>query len=201
MQSIADKIIKRIRGKGRGQAYTNKQFLDLGSRAAVDKALSRLTKQGLIRRLKPGIYDYPRVNPKLGGALSPSRDRVAQAIARKNGIRIQPSGAQAANALGLTNQVPAKIVFLTDGKPRTIKIGRQTLVFRHAAPKTMQHSGKPGKIVIQALRYLGREGVNNSVINKLRNSLSSGDKSDLEKNVKYAPDWLRPIIKEIVRKK
>ncbi len=99
MQSIADKIIKRIRGKGRGQAYTNKQFLDLGSRAAVDKALSRLTKRKLIRRLKPGIYDYPRVNPKLGGILSPSRDNVAQAIAKKNGIRIQPSGAQAANAL------------------------------------------------------------------------------------------------------
>jgi len=201
MQSIADKIIKRIRGKGRGQAYTNKQFLDLGSRAAVDKALSRLTKRGLIRRLKPGIYDYPRVNPKLGGVLSPSRDNVAQAIAKKNGIRIQPSGAQAANALGLTNQVPAKTVFLTDGKPRTIKIGRQTLVFRHAAPKTMLHSGKPGKIVIQALRYLGREGVNNSVINKLSNSLSSKDKSDLEKEVKSGPDWLRPIINEIVRKK
>ncbi len=199
MQSVADKIIKRIRGKGRGHVYSNKQFLDLGSRAAVDKALSRLVIRGVIRRLKPGIYDYPRVNPNLGGVLSPSQDKVAQAIAKKNGTRIQPSGAHAANILGLTSQVPARKVFLTDGKPRTIKIGRQTLVFRHAAPKTMINSKKPCKIVIQALRYLGRDGVNKSVIRKLRNSLSSKDKSDLVENVKYAPDWLRPVINEIVR--
>ncbi len=199
MQSVADKIIKMIRAKGRGQVYTNKQFLDIGSRVAVDKALSRLTKRGLIRRIIPGIYDYPRINPKLGGILSPSQDKVAQAIAEKNGIRIQPTGALAANILGLTNQVPAKKVFLTDGKPRTIKIGHQTLVFKHAAPKTMIHSGRPSKTVIQALRYLGRDSVNSLVIKKLRNLLSARDKSDLIKDVKYVPDWLRPIINEIAR--
>jgi Family of unknown function (DUF6088) len=201
MQSVINKIIKRIRGKGRGHVYTSIQFLDLGSRAAVDQAMSRLARRGLIRRLKPGIYDYPRINPRLGGTLSPPQDEVAQAVAKKNSIRIQATGAQAANALGLTTQVPAKKVFLTDGKPRTVKIGKQTIVFRHATPKTMIHSGKPSKVVIQALRYLGQSGVNKSVIMKLRNTLSDKDKTDLIKDIEYAPDWLRPVVNEIVQKK
>lgn len=201
MQSVINKILKRIRGKGRGHVYTSAQFLDLGSRAAVDQAMSRLARRGLIRRLKPGIYDYPRINPRLGGTLSPPQDEVAQAVAKKNTIRIQATGAQAANALGLTTQVPAKKVFLTDGKPRTIKIGKQTIVFRHAAPRTMIHSGKTSKVVIQALRYLGRNGVNKSVIMKLRNTLSDKDKTDLIKDIQYAPDWLRPVVNEIAQEK
>ncbi len=201
MQSVVDKVIRRIRGKGKGHVFTSKQFLDLGGRAAVDQALSRLARRGLIRRLKPGIYDYPRVNPRFGGALAPSQDEVAQAVAKKNGIRILASGAQAANILGLTKQVPAKRIFLTDGRSRTIKIGNQTLVFRHAAPKTMIHGSRPGKAVIQALRYLGRDRVSKSVITKLRNTLSVKDKADLVKALEYAPDWLRPAVNEIARKR
>ena len=99
MQSITDKILTRIRRNGHGRAYSSKDFLDIGSRASVDHALSALTKSGEIRRVARGIYEYPKVNPDLGGQLSPDYDSVARAIARKNGVRIEPSGAWAANLL------------------------------------------------------------------------------------------------------
>ena len=118
MQSVAHKALKRIHNKGSGFSFTAKDFLDLGSRGAVDVALSTLTKQGKIRRISRGLYDYPKHSELLGGMLGPDFDQVAHAIARKSGIRIQPSGALAANLLGLSEQVPAKLVYLTEYRCR-----------------------------------------------------------------------------------
>ncbi len=137
MQSLADKTITRIQRKGRGFAFSGKDFLDLGSRASVDKALSKLTEDGQIRRISRGIYDYPRVSKALGGELSPDYDQVAHAIARKNGVRIEASGAWAANLLGLSPQVPAKIVYLTNGTSRSYRIGNQTIEFQRVGPKDL----------------------------------------------------------------
>lgn len=132
---IASKIRRRIRGKGRGAIWTASDFSDLGPRTAVDQALSRLADQDIIRRLAQGLYDFPKISPRLG-ALSPSLDAVAGAIARKDGRILQISPARAANQLGLTTQVPAKAVYLTDGPTRTRQIGAQTLELRNASAKT-----------------------------------------------------------------
>ena len=137
MQSIANKIISRIKRNGAGFSFTAKDFLDLGSRGAVDMALSTLARSGKIRRVSRGVYDYPRHSELLGGLLAPDFDQIAHAIARKTGIRIQPSGALAANLLGLSEQVPAKIVYLTDGRSRTIRIGSQTITFKQTSPKEL----------------------------------------------------------------
>jgi len=138
------------------------------------------------------------INEKLGGMLSPVPDAVAKAYARQRGLRVLMSEALAANVLGLSTQVPAAKVFLTDGPARKLQIGDLVLVFRHAAPKTMALSSSSTGIVIQALRHLGKDGVDDAAINLLRNRLTDREKQNLMADLQHAPDWLRPVVARIV---
>lgn len=191
-----DKIKRRIIGKGRGAVFTPSDFLDLGSRASVDQTLSRLTDQGVIRRLARGIYDYPKTSPRLG-RLSPDPDAVAAAIARKDGRVLQVSPARAANMLGLTTQVPAKAVYLTDGPSRTKQIGAQTIIMRNAAARNLVGAGKPTGAVFQALRYLGKDGVDASVVARLSRTIDADTRRALVKDALQAPGWMRPVVQQI----
>lgn len=191
--SVANKILSRIRRKGQGIVHTSKDFLDLGGRVAVDHALSNLAKKGLIRRLSRGVYDYPKVNPRLG-TLTPPPDAVAKALAKKTRSDLQVSGAYAANQLGLSTQVPARVVYLTDGRSKRVRVGRQTIELRHASPKNMATAGKPSGMVIQALRHVGRDNVNDEVIDRIKSALSDEDRAALRHDVDKAPDWMRPIL-------
>jgi hypothetical protein len=200
MQSVHNKVLARIRGMGRGSSFSSKDFLDLGDRNAVDKTLSRLCAKGVIRRLATGIYDFPRKDEELGGKLSPDIHKVAQAIARKNGVRIQPSGAQAANLLGLSTQVPAQIVYLTNGKSRTINIANRTLKFKRVEPREMQPGSDIGVLVTQALRYMGRGQVDKIMIDHLRRRLSDSDNKKLLKDARYMEDWIWETVRRIAIK-
>jgi Family of unknown function (DUF6088) len=113
-QSIDYRILAAIHGRGRGSVFVPADFLHIGSREAVDVALHRLARKGTVRRLARGVYDFPKEHPVLG-PLQPTAEDVAKALAGRDRIRLQPAGAYAANALGLSEQVPAKAVFLTDG--------------------------------------------------------------------------------------
>ena len=197
MQSVSDKILVRIRRRGRGLAFSSKDFLDVGSRASVDQTLSSLTKAGEIRRVARGIYDFPRVNPELGGQLSPDYDSVAHAIARKNGVRIEPSGAWAANLLGLSTQVPAKIVYLSNGTSRTYQVGKQTVFFQRVAPKQLLPKSGPATLVVQALRYLGQDHVDDSVVAQLRDRFSPSERKALLRDTRYTVDWVYEVVKRI----
>lgn len=192
----ADKIKRRIGGKGRGAVFTPSDFFDLGSRAAVDQALSRLADQGVIRRLTRGVYDYPKLSPRLG-ALSPDTDVVARAIARKDRHVVQVSPARAANMLGLTTQVPAKAVYLTDGPSRTKQIGRQTIVMRNAAAKNLVGAGGPSGTVLQALRYLGKDGVDDDAVARIARALDDDARAALIRDAVKAPGWMRPVAAKI----
>jgi len=196
--SLTEKIQKRIRARGEGALFVSRDFLDLGTRAAVDQALSRLAREGVIRRIGRGVYDVPRVSERLGIALSPSPDAVASAVAKSTASRFQVSGAQAANALGLSTQVPARVVYLTDGTPRQIKLGNQVLEFRHAAPRSMMTAGRASGTVIQALRHLGKKQISPEVIRHLRTVLGKREKTMLRKDRAYAPGWMQPFVDEIV---
>jgi hypothetical protein len=191
-----DKIKRRIIGKGRGAVFTPADFLDLCSRDSVDQTLSRLTDQGVIRRLARGIYDYPKTSPRLG-RLSPDPDAVAAAIARKDGRVVQVSPARAANMLGLTTQVPAKAVYLTDGPSRTKQIGAQTIIMRNAAARNLVGAGKPTGAVFQALRYLGKDGVDASVVARLSRTIDADTRRALVKYALQAPGWMRPVVQQI----
>lgn len=196
MKFVADQIVKRIQNKGRSFVFSAKDFLDLGSRGAVDMALSTLARSGKIRRVLRGLYDYPKYSELLGKYLAPDFDQVAQAIARKTGTRIQPSGAVAANLLGLSTQVPAKVVYLTDGRSRTIRFGTQTIRFQQTSPKELMSNRKIA-MVVQALRFLGKESVTDDVVRKIRQILSPGDRRRLLKEAKYASTWIPEIVRNV----
>ncbi|WP_247992036.1 DUF6088 family protein [Bradyrhizobium sp. 186] len=187
--------MKRARAGGRGSVFTPADFLDIGGRAAVDQALSRLAKGGRLRRLARGLYDFPKVHPKLG-PLSPGPDDVAQALARETGSRVQISGARAANVLGLSMQVPAKSTYLTDGPPRRVVLGKRTIDLRHASPKHLIAPGSPAGIVVQALRHLGPIRATDVVQVAIR-QLSARDKKMLAASAVQAPAWMRPTLVSI----
>jgi hypothetical protein len=155
-QSIDSRILARICGRGRGSVFVPRDFLDLGSREAVDLALHRFARKGTIRRLARGVYDFPKEHPVLG-LLAPSADDVARALAGRDRTRPQPAGAHAANILGLSEQVPAKAVFLTDGPSRTVTIGPMTIQLRRTTPRNMAAAGRLSGLLMQALRELGEE--------------------------------------------
>lgn len=193
---ITSKILQRIKGKGRGAIFAPSDLLDLGSRASVDQTLSRLADQGVIRRLTRGLYDYPKISPRFG-MVQPAVDDVARAIARKDHYVLLVSQAAAANQFGLSTQVPSKPVYMTDGPTRTRTVGQQVIQFRNASRKTLTGAGQTSGAVFQALRYVGKAGVTDSVINKLARTLSDKDRDLLVKQSRDVPAWMQPVIQQI----
>lgn len=172
-----DQIKKRIQRKGRGIPFTAKDFLDLGHRASVDQALSRLHQDGKVRRLSRGLYDVPQKHPRFGD-LYPSPDAVARALVGPNAL-LQVSGAKAANALGLIMQVPARVVFLTDASNREVQIGNLAVRVKQVPPTKLVGAGKPTGDVFQALRYLRKPNVDDDVIAHLRSVLPDHVRRDV----------------------
>ncbi len=193
VHSVKDRIIEH----GRGWCFTPKHFLDLDSDTGVRSALSRLEKAKVIRRLAQGIYDYPRQHPVLG-ILPPKVEEVAKAISEKNGIQVQPSGAYAANLIGLSEQVPGRIVFLTNGPSKKVKIGKQEILFKTTTEKNMYPAGTKIGLVIQAFRNLGKENIDNIAQIRTRKFLSGTNRNELIKNLKYSPRWIRVLIFSIM---
>src|SRR5580704_2082868 len=197
MQTKHNHIVARIYQLGPGKAFSAKDFLDIASRTMIDVTLASLAQSGKIRRIRRGLYDVPKINPTLGGELSPDIDEAAQAIARRQRWKIVPEGAWAANLLGLSTQVPAKIIYLTDGPNNEVQIGRRSIHFKHARPKAM--AGLEGKfaLVVQALRYLGKESVGTREIETLRSKLSPQEKRRLLKDTCFGVDWIYHVAKKI----
>ena len=191
-------IKRHIIRKGRGWVFTPSDFLNLGSRSTVDQALSRLAKDGTIRRLAQGVYDYPKVSARFG-VLAPDPYTVAKVIADKDGHVIQVTPMQAANLLGLSTQVPAKPVYLTDGPSRTRQVGNTMIKFKRAAPKNLVGTGKRAGLIFQALRYVGQNGINDHVISRLANALSPSDAKSLYKDSLQAPSWMQPVALQIAQ--
>ncbi|MHC4877799.1 MAG: DUF6088 family protein [Planctomycetota bacterium] len=195
-QSIEDKILAAIRKRGRGAVFVPADFLEFGTREAIDTALHRLTRSGVIRRLARGLYDYPKEHAALG-LLQPSPDTVAQALAGRDCTRLQPAGAYAANALGLTEQVPAKAVFLTDGPSRTVKIGEMTIQLRQTTARNMATAGRLSGLLIQALRELGKDHITPERIAHLKRTLPADKRQELLKDIRLAPAWMHPIFRDL----
>ena len=198
MTPMADKIMKRVSAHGSGSwVCTPKDFLDLGSREAVDQALSRLVKAGELRRVGHGLYDMPRFSNVLNRPAPVDLDAAIAALARRDGVRIMTDGLVAANQLGLTNAVPAKISFVTDGHSRTVKIDGRTIQFRHAGPSVMQWAGRPAAPVVQALRWLGPAAADTRVLSTLSRHLPDDVKRDLLQNIRDLPGWALPLVRNI----
>ena len=195
-QSIDSQIVAAINGRGRGSVFVPTDFLDLGSREAVDVVLHRLVRKKTIRRLARGVYDLPKEHPVLG-PLQPSADKVAEALTGRDHTRLQPAGAHAANALGLSEQVPAKVVFLTDGPTRTVRIGPTTIQLRRTTAKNMAAAGRLSGLLIQALRELGKEHLTPQRRDHLKRTLPADKRRELLKDLRLAPAWMHEIFREL----
>lgn len=195
-QAIDARVLATIHGRGRGSVFVPADFLGIGSREAVDLALHRLARKGTIRRLARGVYDFPKEHPVLG-PLTPSAEAVARALAGRDQTRLQPAGAFAANTLGLSEQVPAKAVFLTDGPARTVKIGMTTIQLRRTTARNMATAGRLSGLLIQALRELGQEHVTPERREHLKRTLPADERRELLKDLKLAPAWMHAIFREL----
>lgn len=194
--SIDYQILNVISRLGHGAVFVPTDFLSFGSRQAVDIVLHRLVRKGTIRRLARGIYDFPKEHPKLGKLL-PSPEKIAEALVGRDCTRIQPTGAYAANILGLSEQVPAKVVFLTDGPSRTIKIGTTTIQLRRTTPKNMAMAGRFSGLLVQALRELGKEHITSERIEHLKRTIPLDARQELLKDIRFAPEWMHSIFREL----
>lgn len=184
--------MRRVRASGRGSVFTPSDFLTVAARSSVDQALSRLVKSGQLRRLARGLYDFPKLHPKLG-PLSPAPDNVAKALARQTGSHVQIAGARAANALGLSTQVPAQSTYLTSGPSRRVVLGKRVVDLRHASPKHLIAPGSPAGTVVQALRHVGPVRAAD-VAQIAARQLSANDKKTLASTSVQAPAWMRPTL-------
>jgi len=198
---LSERILRRVRAQGRGTVFSARDFSDLGSPNAVRQTLSRLVKRGKIRRVRRGLYDLPRT-VRLNGApmfIAPDATDVATALARQSGARLQMAPAQAANALGLSTQVPAQTTFLTSGPSRRVRVGKQTLSFKHASRRMLAGAGQKSGLVVSALRYLGARDVHDEDIARLQSLLNARDKAQLQRVARDTFVWMRPILSRIAR--
>jgi hypothetical protein len=193
--TIENKIFNRIKKAKRGVVFFTTDFTAYGNSKACNKALERLTKQEKIMRVGRGIYTIPRKS-RFFGHVAPSIEAIAQGIARRDKARIIPTGLFAENLLGLSTQVPMKVVYLTEGTPRKLKIGNSELIFKKTSPKNVATYGKLSTLVIQALKSIRKERVTDYEIEKVVNHLKKENPKYLAHDIKLAPDWIREIMRK-----
>lgn len=195
MQSIENKIERSIKNKLRGALILPGDFFTYGSSEAIRKALDRLEDKKIIVRVAHGIYVRPKMSEFIGPIL-PTAEEIAEAIAKRDKLRTVPAGSYALNALGLSTQVPMNIVLLTDGSPRTIKIGKRTIKFKKTTPKNLVAKGKISRLAIQALKELGNAKVSEQEVQKIITLLKNEDRQHLVHDIALAPVWIQNIMKK-----
>lgn len=197
MQSTYNKIISRIYGHGRGWIFSKKDFSDLGSRGAIDIALHRLNEANIIRRIARGLYDYPIYSELLKQQLSPDFNQIAKALSRKHGWTTCPDGETALNLLGLSTQIPARITYLSNGATKQIKIGNQTIYFKNTNLKETQLKDDKSTLIVQALKALGKERIDDEIITCIKEQLTEKEKKRTLRSTKYITDWIYEAIQKI----
>jgi Family of unknown function (DUF6088) len=198
IESTDTQVLQRIQSHEAGWVFTPADFADLGSRDAVATALKRHKAAGSIRLLGRGLYDVPRKHELLG-ILWPSVEQMVDAIARKDGLRLQPIGVYAANLLGLSEQVPAQVVYLTDGATRKVKVGPMEIVFKRTTPRQMAAAGRLSGLLIQGFRSMGVKHVKPKHIELLRSRIPAQERAKVLADLALAPAWMHEYLKEIAR--
>jgi predicted transcriptional regulator of viral defense system len=197
MQSTHQQVLNAINQFEQGTIFFPEQFDCLGSNESIRQSLSRICKEGAIIRLSKGVYLFPVVDNELG-ILYPSIERVARAISKRDKSRIQPTGIYALNKLGLSTQVPMKVIFLTDGIARKINIGKQSITFRQTAPKNFTFQGEITPLVVAALKEIGKENVTDKDIQIIKNALTSESKEIVLADAYIAPRWITDILLKLM---
>ncbi|SIQ19112.1 DUF6088 family protein [Maribacter ulvicola] len=192
--SIDDQIENRIGKAKEGAIFFADDFSDLGSQSAIHTTLHRLEKRKVLSRISHGIYAKPKVSELLNQEILPSVEEVAKAIAKRDRAKLLPSGSYAQYVLGMSTQIPLKLVYYTDGKARTIKVGNRTIQFKRTTPKNLALKGKVGRLVVQALRDIGRDKITQQEEETIINLLKKEDIKNLKHDIALAPQWIAEIM-------
>lgn len=193
---VENTIAETLKTYPKGSVLFVDDFLDYGNSESIKKALLRLKEKEILVRLAHGIYLYPKVDKELG-VLFPSTEEIAKAIARRDKARIVPTGVQALNKLGLSTQVPMKVVYLTDGAARTVKVGKRTITFKKTSPKNLLVKGKMSGLAIQALKTIGQSKVDEKTIEKIQTILKNEKKENIINDAKLSPAWINKILMQV----
>jgi hypothetical protein len=198
---LKTKILSRMKRQAPFGVWTTKDFGRLGTRNAIDLTLSRLAKSGEIRRITRGLYDLPRTNQLTGNPTNSDPRQVIEALARREPARMLIDGLTAANDLGFTTAVPAKIIVHTDARLRPIRLGNQTIVFKPTAPTKLFWAGRPAMRLVQALHWLRDtlERDREAVEKRLRAILDNPEQGptliqDLRKGAHTLPEWMQAFL-------
>ena len=190
-----EKIRERIEQLKLGQAVTIQEFLGYGSRAAVDQALSRFVKRGLLSRPTRGVYLRPKTNPYVG-EVPPEPFAIAREIVDKQGEVVQVHGAEAARRLGFSTQVPTKPVFITSGPSRRFRIGKLEVTLKHTSRRKLALAGSPAGLALTALWYLGKKAVTSATIERIRSKLTRPEFESLRSEISAMPGWMHDAFIE-----
>lgn len=189
--STAETIRKRVLRVQRGEPFTNTRFLKLGSRASVDKTLSRLVGEGITQRIARGVFMRPKESRFIGNVM-PDVSKIIEVMARDHGETIQVHGAEAARRFKLVTQVPTTPVFYTSGPTRELKIGNLVVNLRHVSHRKLLLAGKRSGLALSALWYLGKHNVNSNVVRTIRAGLTEKEFMTL-KNTDI-PAWMTEAL-------
>jgi predicted transcriptional regulator of viral defense system len=177
-----------------GEIFFISDFTELGNYEAVRKSLQRLTKEDSIKRIAKGIYLLPKINERLG-VIYPHAEQIAKAIAKRDKARIIATGSTALNLLGLSTQIPMKVVFLTDGSARNIKIGNQTIQFKKTNPKNLSIEHRLTNLIIQALKAMGEKNVTREQTDTIQTIIDESNERELiYQKLKNAPIWIQKTV-------
>ncbi len=203
--NLKDAISSRIANKAPFGAWTPADFLDLGSRDAVDKVLQRMARAGEIRRIARGLYDMPQQSSLTGAPTTPDYREIVDTIARRDQARMLVSGMTAAHDLQLTTAVPSQVVVHTDVRLRSIRVGNLVIEFKKTAPSRLYWAGHPALRVVQALHWMKDvSGDNDSaVMNRLLKVLNAPEhgaaiRADLRAGIHTLPTWMQPLVRQLL---
>ncbi|GHV66730.1 hypothetical protein FACS1894199_10770 [Bacteroidia bacterium] len=199
MESTANQIKDKIEKNKRGKLFFPDDFAQLGTPVAIRLALSKLTKSGLLKRVAHGVYYYPAKDVKIGNSVfspMPSVEKIAQTIAKRDKARIVPTASYALNLLGLSAQVPANVVYITDGAPRRISVGKgRGILFQHTSElKKLAYKSKLLMMIVSALREIGEGRVTEKQLEIIKSHLSHISEKELETDINLMPLWVRKLI-------
>ena len=198
MKSINERIESRIVRWKRGRIFFNNDFADLGGSDVIRQVLGRLTKEGKIMRIARGIYCYPEtLDPILGGGYAiPSLDAIAKAIAKRDNLRIAPTGDHALNWLGFSTQVPCNAVYWTDGTPRRIDIGKgRGILFKHSTSMdNFAYQSELMQLIVLAMREKGNGNLTDAEMSRIIDLLSKVSQEEFKHDIKLAPTWVQGIL-------
>lgn len=195
MNSLTKQVLNYVESQPEGASLTAKGLLHLGSRPAIDQTLSRLAKRGEVLRLGRGVYVRP-IKTKYG-MRSPLPEKTIEQFAAARGETIVPSGAAAANALGLTTQVPIRAVYLTSGRSRHLALGKQTIELKHAKPWQLIKANERVGQAVRALEWLGPQQAARA-LTTLKSHLEPREFEELQALRPVLPGWLAQQISATV---